>query len=53
MSDLTLRRRIAALIVMAFLSVMGTTVAAATVADSAEAQISYCGSRDHNEQCYR
>jgi hypothetical protein len=32
MSDVTLRRRIAALVVMAFLSVMGATVAAATVA---------------------
>ena len=53
MRDLTLRKRIATLVLMAFLSVMGTTVAAATVADSAEAQISYCGSRDHNEPCYR
>jgi hypothetical protein len=37
MSDLALRRRIAALMVMAFLSVMGATVTAATVADSADA----------------
>ena len=37
MSDLTLRRRIAALVVMAFLSVMGATVASATVADAAHA----------------
>jgi hypothetical protein len=37
MSDLTLRRRIAALVVMAFVSVMGATVTAATVADSADA----------------
>jgi hypothetical protein len=37
MSDVTLRRRIAALVVMAFLSVMGTSVAAATFADSADA----------------
>jgi len=37
MSVLTLRRRIAVLMVMAFLSVMGATVAAATVADHAEA----------------
>ena len=38
MSDLTLRRRIAALVVMAFVSMMGATLAAATVADSADAQ---------------
>lgn len=37
MSDLPLRRRVAALVLMAFLSVMGATVAATTVADSAEA----------------
>jgi hypothetical protein len=37
MIDVTLRRRIAVLMVMAFLSVMGATVAAATVADSADA----------------
>jgi hypothetical protein len=37
MSDVTLRRRIAALVGMAFLSVMGATVAAATGADSADA----------------
>jgi hypothetical protein len=36
MSDVTLKRRIAALVVMAFLSAMGATVAAATVADSAD-----------------
>ncbi len=38
MSDVTLWRRIAALVVMAFLSVMGATAAAATVADSADAR---------------
>jgi hypothetical protein len=38
MRDVTLRRRIATLVVMAFLSVMGATVAAATVADSADAK---------------
>jgi hypothetical protein len=43
MSDLTLRRRIAALVVLAFLSVMGATVAAATVAHSADADITYPG----------
>jgi hypothetical protein len=37
MTDVTLRRRIAALVGMAFLSVMGATVAAATGADSADA----------------
>ena len=37
MSDLALRRRIAAQVVMAFLAVMGATVAAATLADSADA----------------
>jgi hypothetical protein len=39
MSNLTLKRRIAALVVMAFLSVMGATLAAATAADSADASI--------------
>ena len=38
MSDVALRRRIAALVVMGFLSVMGATVAAATVADSVQAR---------------
>jgi hypothetical protein len=38
MSDVTLRRRIAALVVMAFLSWMGATVMAATVADHVHAQ---------------
>ena len=37
MSDVALRR-IAALVVMAFLSLMGATVAAATVADHAHAR---------------
>jgi hypothetical protein len=37
MSEVTLRRRIAALVVMAFLSVMGATVVAASVADDAHA----------------
>ena len=40
MSDVTLRRRIAALVVMAFLSLMGATLAAATAADSADAKAS-------------
>jgi hypothetical protein len=34
-----LRRRIATLVVMAFLSLIGTTVAAAAVAGSADAQL--------------
>jgi len=38
MSDVILRKRIAALVVMGFLSVMGATVAAATLADSAQAR---------------
>jgi hypothetical protein len=38
MSDVTLRRRIATLVLMAFLSLMGATVAAATAADHADAQ---------------
>jgi hypothetical protein len=37
MSDVTLRRRIATLVVMAFLSLMGATVVAASVADHADA----------------
>jgi hypothetical protein len=40
MSDVALRRRIAALVVMAFLSLMGATAAAATAADSADAKAS-------------
>jgi hypothetical protein len=43
MSDLTLRRRIAALMVMAFLSVMGATLASATVADAAHAGVAMVG----------
>jgi hypothetical protein len=39
MSNVALRRRIAALVVMAFLSMMGATVAAATVADSADGAV--------------
>jgi hypothetical protein len=38
MREVTLRRRIATLVVMAFLSVMGATVVAASVADHAHAQ---------------
>ncbi len=41
MSDVTSRRRIAALVVMAFLSVMRATVAAATLADSTDAQTAF------------
>jgi hypothetical protein len=37
MHDVAMRRRIAALMVMAFVSVMGATVAATTVADHAQA----------------
>ena len=37
MSDVTSRRRIAALVVMAFLLVMGAAVAAATIAEDAQA----------------
>jgi hypothetical protein len=39
MSYVTLRRRIATLVVLAFVSVMGSSVAAATVADHAYAQL--------------
>jgi hypothetical protein len=40
-ATIALRRRIAALVVMAFLSVMGATVAAATLADSTDAQTAF------------
>ena len=44
MSSLALKRRIATLLVMAFLSVMGASVAAATVADAAHAGGVFVGS---------
>jgi hypothetical protein len=42
MNEVALKRRIAALMVAAFLSVMGATLAAVTVADSGEAQPKQC-----------
>jgi hypothetical protein len=44
MNDVALKRRIAALMVAAFLSVMGATLAAVTDAGSAEAQRPQCPS---------
>jgi hypothetical protein len=44
MNDVALKRRIAALMVAAFLSVMGATLAAVTVAGSADARPPQCPS---------
>jgi hypothetical protein len=42
MNDVALKRRIAALMIAAFLSVMGATLAAVTGADSADARAKQC-----------
>jgi hypothetical protein len=52
MSEVAFRRRIAALVVMAFVSVMGATVAASTAADSAEARYANCNGWQENQFCY-